>query len=801
MAPNTPQVGSQAAAPTTNPQQVLIAMQERIVALEQAVHDAEVNRATETPKKKVKTGKPTKFDGTRDKLRQWLAQMDIYIDSQEHQITNEADKVILAASFLEGKAADWFEPFLRILYHRNESGVPTDTDLADKIFKKYSNFTQQITLVFGQIEEKREAERKLRRLRQTKSASLYATEFLQVTSRLDWDDEAYIAIFYEGLKDGVKDEIVKIEWPKELTDMIEAAVKIDNRMWERKMEKQGNNSKFPAKKGKGKYSDPYGLQPMDIDSRRTSNEPNKQGKKTGKCYYCNKPGHFARECRKKQAEQKNGKLGEQARVTKEAKTPEEQARVTREEKATPMIKQTGTVKEYAKEFKEYVTESEKKWQKHTTKESDEQARVTTAETWKNPCTGKQEDKCNDWHCRNHFSTLNPARDAAYASEDKGYRPPVREGDESDIRHPKHDSMHWTACYEDECLTHLYGKQGGYYPNPPTSYRRLKERYERRWREEQTKKTEIADFEVVEAQALVTRTVSLLSNSIVNEEKPEQLQQRQLKIEPEDLKKPSEGFGARPRSPNLTIKTPSKEADGPQTVPWWTRPRRAVKRPDTPIATESSTEEGDDISTEEDDTWYEAVLSPHAKATAESCEKEHWLICDNDGCEKHLTDKQLEKYFPRKPCAYDSDIDDEVMSREPIKEWKDSIEDQRVRQADESYRGHKNIAWQQCTNDSCSYHFYQKKNSKWFPQEPGETVDEGRYHWHLDMKQTSKPRICYKTRCAQARIGRLGAASYQQMVKAVRNGFDKDAKGFRVYKEFMRLGMMGALTELQKQSKN
>ena len=301
--------------------------------------------------------------------------------------------------------------------------------------------------------------------------------------------------------------------------MMEMAVRIDNRLWERKIEKQegkrpqGGFQKGHNKGNKGKYSDPYGLQPMDIDSRKTTNEPDKK-KKNGKCYYCEKLGHFARECRKKQADKE--KRNEQARATKE-----EKARV-----------------------------------------SDEQARATTTEEWKNPCSGRQEDKCNDWYCRNHFSTKNPARDAAFASEDRGYRPPVREHDSSDVRHPEHDLMHWATCYDDECLTHLYGKQGAYYPKPPRNYSIQKRRYESIWRLEQTKKTEIDDFEVVEekGQALITRTVEQFTKDEweTDKEKPEQLQQRQLKINPEDLKQPSEGFGAKPRSPTLTIKTLNKK---------------------------------------------------------------------------------------------------------------------------------------------------------------------------------------------------------------------------------------------------
>jgi hypothetical protein len=760
MAPNTSQqqAGSQASGPTTNPTVALQMAMAKIQQLEEQMGQLQEEQGRLQAHQEgskgtqfLRVAKPEPFKGERKKLRAFVTQMDLYLGANPTQFKKEEDKVLMAAGFMQDTAFDWVERFVHAYHHEDVEDWNSDVT---KAFRSYEEFVKMLETAFGEVDKEMEAERVMRNLRQKNSVSEYAAKFLQQTARMNFEDNAYIPWFYDGLKEKVKDEIARVGRPKKMAALVDLATKIDNRLWEREVERkrQGpgvwGQKKEPKGAKKNNYSDPYGLQPMDIDSRQTTNDPNGQKKKDGKCYYCEKPGHFARDCRKKQADKK--KRNEQARATKEEKT------------------------------------------------SDEQARVTVTEEWKNPCMQK-EVKCNDWHCRRHFANPNPARDAAYASEDRGYRPRVRENDQNDVRHPDHDVMHWTACYEDECSTHRYGKEGGYYPSPPNSYTRLKNRHESVWRRQQTKKTEISNFEVIEEpqQELATRTVSQLSRT-TDEGNPEQLQQRQLKIDPEDLKKPSEGFGTKPRSPTLTVKTPSKEADGPLNVPWWNRPAQKVKRPDTPITQDTSTEEGEEVSTEEDDEWYEAILSPHTEQGKQPCEWEHWLICDNDVCEKHLTEKQTEKYFPRKPYAYDKDNDDEVMSREPIRKWKDN--EQQVRQ-DETYRGHKNIAWHQCTNDECTYHFIGKKTNKWFPQEPGETVDEGRHHWHLDMKHPNRPRICYKTRCAQARIGRLGATSYQQMVKAVRAGFDSDAKGFRVYKEFMRQGMMGALTELQKQSKN
>ncbi|KAF4510676.1 hypothetical protein G6O67_002551 [Ophiocordyceps sinensis] len=70
------------------------------------------------------------------------------------------------------------------------------------------------------------------------SASSYAASFRQITSKLEWDNDAMIAVFYEGLKDDVKDEISKQDRPDTLAEFIAQAVRIDDRLFERRQQKK-----------------------------------------------------------------------------------------------------------------------------------------------------------------------------------------------------------------------------------------------------------------------------------------------------------------------------------------------------------------------------------------------------------------------------------------------------------------------------------------------------------------------------------------------------------------------------------
>ena len=57
--------------------------------------------------------------------------------------------------------------------------------------------------------------------------------------KLDGTTTPYEDQYYRGLKDAVKDELIKEERPEALDEMISTAVKIDNRHYERALERKG----------------------------------------------------------------------------------------------------------------------------------------------------------------------------------------------------------------------------------------------------------------------------------------------------------------------------------------------------------------------------------------------------------------------------------------------------------------------------------------------------------------------------------------------------------------------------------
>ena len=71
---------------------------------------------------------------------------------------------------------------------------------------------------------------------------IYVTDFRQIISVLDWNDEIYVSLFYWELKDEVKNELAKIEWLDDLNDMIKIAVWIDNHLWKKQQKRKKRNS-------------------------------------------------------------------------------------------------------------------------------------------------------------------------------------------------------------------------------------------------------------------------------------------------------------------------------------------------------------------------------------------------------------------------------------------------------------------------------------------------------------------------------------------------------------------------------
>ena len=125
---------------------------------------------------------------------------------QFYQLKTEEDKIMLIINYLISKTADWIQSYINKKFHLKDS-----KNEKDKMFNNYNKFVNKITIVFKSVNFKKKTEQKLEHLKQKKSALIYITNFKQIVSILDWNNETYVLLFYQKLKDEVKNKLAKIK--------------------------------------------------------------------------------------------------------------------------------------------------------------------------------------------------------------------------------------------------------------------------------------------------------------------------------------------------------------------------------------------------------------------------------------------------------------------------------------------------------------------------------------------------------------------------------------------------------------
>lgn len=268
------------------------------------------HRSSYTPK--IKPHEPDTFHGHRSKLRSFVISLRIYITFNESRFVSERSKVIFACSFLRDSAFAWIEPLIR-----DSTDISINT--SHEVLDDFEGFVRSLTATFGDVDEVAHAERRLRSLRQTTSVTNYATEFQQITSHLSWNEDALCFHFKQGLKSNIKDELARDPSPSSVEELVEKCVRIDNRFFERSLERSGNfqrafhqtsNQFQSAPRSQDRSSrahfvprsrDNLGPRPMDLDFASSPRKPltsfeRSQRLKQGLCLYCEQPGHIVRDC-------------------------------------------------------------------------------------------------------------------------------------------------------------------------------------------------------------------------------------------------------------------------------------------------------------------------------------------------------------------------------------------------------------------------------------------------------------------------------------------------------------------------
>lgn len=244
------------------------------------------------------------FSGERHKLTNFLSQCKLKFVGQKSKFQTETAKIMYAGSRLRGFAYTWFEPILD-----SESGIPKPE------MTSFKAFSDSLTAMYGNPDKQATAERQISECRQLNSAAAYAADFRRLQAIISWNDAALRHQFYSGLKDNVKDKLAESERPDNLDELITLAIRIDNRLHERKLEKyvRSNTSASTKPSLHTTPSAPpppttpawkpsaLATQPMELDSsrsrfRKLTEEEKKRRRAQNLCLYCGKSGHSTNDC-------------------------------------------------------------------------------------------------------------------------------------------------------------------------------------------------------------------------------------------------------------------------------------------------------------------------------------------------------------------------------------------------------------------------------------------------------------------------------------------------------------------------
>ena len=296
------QIKELASAHTNSQKELRIAMEEAIKRNDDAIDNGQAQRLKDLGEH-LKPNAPEPFSGKASDLRLFLTNMRSYFMYYPTNLRKNSEQVRFAAGRLTGNAAMWFEPYMNEFVNKgyDERGAHIN-----KIFDSYDEFEQLLEQTFGSENEQREAERRIRQLRQTGSASDYMAKFQQLLPKVaSKDPRAHIETFYEGLKSNVKDVLYEKDWPEDLNEFMQMAVRIDNRQYARREERRMEQGRTQTRGFQRNYRNNYAHNKpnsgkprrhpdaMDIDAVHKKQDKREEKK----CFNCGKPGHFSRACR------------------------------------------------------------------------------------------------------------------------------------------------------------------------------------------------------------------------------------------------------------------------------------------------------------------------------------------------------------------------------------------------------------------------------------------------------------------------------------------------------------------------
>jgi Domain of unknown function (DUF4939) len=178
--------------------------------------------------KELNLNKPEPFDGNQDSFKQFLQNVEVYMDVNHETYNNDLRKIAFVLSFMAtGSAATWKAQFIKEAYAKPASANPNNR------LETNAQFRKDLMRAFLMFDSVGDALDKLRSLRKKKNESIdkHIARFkmLAAESKIDTTNPLSIKLFKETLPWGLTLELMRLETPlKTINDWYKWAATIDH---------------------------------------------------------------------------------------------------------------------------------------------------------------------------------------------------------------------------------------------------------------------------------------------------------------------------------------------------------------------------------------------------------------------------------------------------------------------------------------------------------------------------------------------------------------------------------------------
>ena len=251
---------------------------------------------------KLKVGLPDKFDGNPAHYEVFIAALDNFFTLKSCLYSNEEIKVRTVGTLLSHHALQWFGTLVKG---------------RSNLLKDYGAFMDELKRLFSDPNAKTKAQILLKKLKQGGgSVIMYSTRFRTIVIDTGYNEEAKMAAFRLGLSDQIKDILAtNLSDPETLEDLISLAIKIDTRIFDRKMEtlapgggtrgsaavlaSHSNANASSGTTSEGIMALSQNGKTASKSKKRISNQERQRRIQNNLCLYCGEAGHTHSGCPKK----------------------------------------------------------------------------------------------------------------------------------------------------------------------------------------------------------------------------------------------------------------------------------------------------------------------------------------------------------------------------------------------------------------------------------------------------------------------------------------------------------------------